>query len=39
MEPVNFELSVPPKVNSPLLLISSVVGSNDTATSFALMMP
>lgn len=32
MEPVNFPESVPPKVNSPLMLDFEVVGSNETAT-------
>ena len=30
--PVNFLESVPPKVSSPLVIDSEVVGSNDTAT-------
>ncbi|CAL1694485.1 unnamed protein product [Somion occarium] len=34
LEPVNFEESVPPKVNSPFVDERDVVGSNDTATKF-----
>ena len=32
MDPVNLDESVPPNVSSPLVELSEVVGSNDTAT-------
>ena len=37
--PVNLELSVPPNVSSPLLLMVSLVGSKETATKFSAMVP
>jgi len=39
MEPVNLEESVPPKVNSPLVMEVEVVGSYDTATRSEEMIP
>ena len=39
IDPVNFELSVPPNVNSPLFATSCVVGSNEIPISFADMVP
>lgn len=39
MEPVNLEESVPPKVNSPLVDDSDVVGSKETARRFWVMVP
>ena len=39
MLPVNLELSVPPKVSSPLVSLSEVVGSKDTATKSELIKP
>ncbi|CAL1694551.1 unnamed protein product [Somion occarium] len=39
LEPVNFEESVPPKVNSPFVDERDVVGSNDTATKFEVITP
>lgn len=39
MEPVNLEESVPPKVNSPLVTDSEVVGSKETAIRFWEMVP
>lgn len=33
IEPVNLELSVPPKVNSPFVTVSAVAGSKETETS------
>lgn len=39
MLPVNFELSVPPKVNSPFVSDSAVVGSNETATKLLEIFP
>ena len=37
--PLNFELSVPPKVNSPFSAISEVVGLNEIPISLAVMTP
>ena len=37
--PVNLELSVPPKVSSPLLATSEVVGSKETPISSAVITP
>ena len=39
MEPVNLELSVPPKVSSPLFATSDVVGSNETPISSVGIVP
>lgn len=39
IEPVNLLESVPPKVSSPLLDASEVVGWKDTATRFCDMLP
>ena len=38
IEPVNLEESVPPKVSSPLVTLSELVGAKDTATKFEVMM-
>ena len=39
MEPVNLLESVPPKVSSPLVTVSSVVGSKETPTTALEMRP
>lgn len=39
IEPVNLLLSVPPKVNSPLLEVAVVVGSKEIPISLAVMIP
>ena len=39
MDPVNLLESVAPNVNSPLVLDSEVVGSNETATKFDDILP
>jgi hypothetical protein len=39
ISPVNFEWSVPPKVSSPFLYESAFVGSKETATILAEMVP
>ena len=39
MEPVNLLESVAPKVNSPLVLDSELVGSKETASKFEGMVP
>lgn len=39
MEPVNLDESVPPKVSSPLVISSELVGSNETETRFCVITP
>ena len=39
MSPVYLELSVPPKVSSPFVLLSVVVGSKETARTSVSMVP